>query len=153
MKPLLVGESNPYGSDPEYALFPNPGNSAGARLARILGMDVSAYLRAFDRVNLIPGMVCPCDRHRGGWCPPCARAAAKGLTAPFRVLLGARVTAAHGAQFHPFTTVEFGGGERRGWWLLLPHPSGRSRLWNDPVNTPRVRAAVSLIRDFARSAV
>ena len=35
----LVGEQNPYGADPNFALYPLPENAAGARLARFLGLQ------------------------------------------------------------------------------------------------------------------
>ena len=160
MKPLLVGESNPYSDDPRFALYPYPSNSAGARLARILGMARSEYLRVFDRVNLsglIPG--------RGSsWSVRNARVAASKLGHPVRVLLGARVAAAHGIAFRPFSAgvshgvvclrmkadaAKFGGQsasclEGGGCisYLVLPHPSGRSRLWSVPLADLRARAAV-----------
>jgi hypothetical protein len=34
MKPLLVGESNPYGGDPAFALYPSPPGCAGLRHQR-----------------------------------------------------------------------------------------------------------------------
>ena len=53
MKPLLVGECNPYGPDPKYALYPYPRNSAGGRLCRVVfNLPTRVYLEAFDRVNL-----------------------------------------------------------------------------------------------------
>jgi hypothetical protein len=35
-KILLVGETNPYGGDPRYALYNEPSNSAGGRLQRLI---------------------------------------------------------------------------------------------------------------------
>ena len=37
-KILLVGEANPYGEDPKYALFPQPRRAAGNRLRLIFGL-------------------------------------------------------------------------------------------------------------------
>lgn len=54
-RPLLVGECNPYGGDPGYALYPYPRNSAGGRLCRIIfKLPTTTYLDVFDRVNLCP---------------------------------------------------------------------------------------------------
>lgn len=97
MRPLLVGESNPYGSDPRFALYPLPERSAGGRLCRlVLGMRMAEYLRAYDRANL-------CD---GRWSAPTARSEAARLAttraAPI-VLLGARVASAFALDFEPFT--------------------------------------------------
>ena len=129
-KVLLVGESNPYGSDPRFALYPKPAGCAGARLCAILGVTDREYLQAFDRCNLTTL----------AWSLPSARRAAGRLTAKYRVLLGGRVAAAHGVEFIPFARVD-GRGARRGW-LVLPHPSGRSRLWNKPGTAVEARRLV-----------
>lgn len=122
---LLVGESNPYSDDPDFALYPRPRGSAGWRLCTaILGMTTSDYLRTFERVDLVSGR----------WRIAEARATAAQLTHRRRVLLGAKVAAAHGLPFTPFSRVEIRGHV----WLVWPHPSGRCRLW-----TP---AAVGLAR-------
>lgn len=56
MKPLLVGEQNPYGADPKFALYPYPENSAGGRLCfKVFGLTRHEYLARFDRVNLCSG--------------------------------------------------------------------------------------------------
>lgn len=92
-KPLLVGESNPYRSDPHFALYPAPDGCSGHRLCRlILKMGRRDYLEA--------------------------------------------VCSAFGVRYRPFETC--------GVRLVLPHPSGRCRLWNAPSNYGRVRAAVRL---------
>jgi hypothetical protein len=129
----LVGENNPYGPDPQYALYPLPENSAGGRLCSvILGMRRPDYLRVFTRVNLLS---------RPRWSAPAAREAAanlhEGLPADARViLLGKKVwdawfPALKCEPFRPF-----------GRFLALPHPSGLSRAWHDPTAVPRARAAV-----------
>lgn len=134
MKPLLVGEDNPYGSDPRYALYPEPEYSAGGRLCRlIMQMTVRQYIRAFERVNLCSGK----------WSMPEAKAYAKKLAAwayhsgtPM-VLLGSKVAGAFGLKFDPFTygdTVfgEVGDALFSVRIVQLPHPSGRNRMWNEP---------------------
>ena len=131
---LLVGESNPYGADPRFALYPEPPGCAGARLCAILGMTDREYLRTFDRVNLLGN---------GRWSLPAAREAAQTVTARYRVLLGARVAAAHGVPFLPFYRCAppwLEAGPQN--WLVLPHPSGRSRLWNEPGAAERARRLV-----------
>lgn len=145
---VLVGESNPYGADPHYALYPLPANASGGRLARILGFpSPRQYLRAFPhRVNLLVG---------NKWSAPATRAAADELLASLPVgsglvLLGTKVSAAFGADykmnvFEPrFTQV--GAAVLRGFWVVvLPHPSGLNRIWtSDPL-------AVTRARDAARS--
>lgn len=38
-KPILVGETNPYGGNPDYALYPDPPGSGGERLyAGVVGV-------------------------------------------------------------------------------------------------------------------
>jgi hypothetical protein len=134
VRPLIVGEHNPYGSDPHFALYPAPAGSAGARLAVILAMRRGQYLEAFDRVNLLT---------RDRWSLPLAREAAARLAHRRRVLLGAKVCAAHGVDFAPFHRVA---GD--GWWgVVLPHPSGRCRIWNDAGSSDLARAAVRKLLD------
>ena len=65
---LLVGESNPYGADPEFALFPLPERASGARLQEILRLSTGEYLRRHDRVNLCA---------EGKWSGPLARQSAQ----------------------------------------------------------------------------
>ncbi len=140
---LLIGESNPYGSDPRFALYPEPPGCAGARLCAILGYTKREYLRLFDRCNLLSGP---------RWSAPEARRAAEALDVDYRVLLGARVAAAHGLTFEPFCNVQDNGlGDCYAWrGVMLPHPSGRSRLWNDyPQAVARARG---LVRDLVRLA-
>ena len=58
MKPTLVGESNPYGGNDDYALYPAPNGCSGHRLCLlILGMDPEDYLEAFERLTgrALPG--------------------------------------------------------------------------------------------------
>ena len=137
---ILVGENNPYGGDPRYALYPEPANSAGGRLCRlVLGLTVKEYLRRFERVNLL---------QRPKWSARAARDAAacmlveKGLTAKF-VLLGRKVFDAFSAHvpddrsWAPFVA--------RGQFLMLPHPSGLCRIWSEPGRFAQAREAV---RDF-----
>lgn len=131
-RPLLVGESNPYGSDPSFALYPAPDGCSGHRLCRlVLGMRRADYLREFDRTNLC----------RGNWSREEAMAAAMSIlveragTARL-VLLGSQVCSAFGVPLVPFTVAD-------GVLLRLPHPSGRCRLWNDGGSFLRARAAVA----------
>lgn len=131
---IIVGEQNPYGADPAFALYPAPEASAGARLCRILGLHRRAYLDLFDRVNLLTA---------AKWSVPAAREAAAKVTHPRRILLGARVSAAFGVDFEPFTVARPHGAT---WtYAVLPHPSGRCRIWNDPRSVARARKTVSTL--------
>ena len=88
----LIGEQNPYGADPAFALYPLPENAAGARL----GARVSAAFGVPFRERLFDPEVCV-------------------LRAP----------------------------DIRRRILVAPHPSGRSREWNDPRAPERLRAALA----------
>lgn len=98
MKPILVGEANPYNGDPAYALWPDPPGASGDRLCRaILGLERGEYFRQFHRVNLCPRT----------WSLLIARARAEALTtdrdnASPLVLLGAKVCRAFGVKFEPW---------------------------------------------------
>ena len=128
-KPLLVGESNPYGGDPHFALYPAPDGCSGHRLCcLILGMRRADYLRVFSRCNL-------CDRCT--WSMKLARHRAVDLAASHEriVLLGSKVSAAFGLPFIPFS--------RSSNLLTLPHPSGLCRLWDLDGAVGRARSAVA----------
>lgn len=137
----LIGEDNPHSADPRHALFPYPANCAGERLQNlVMGVGVADYLRDYERVNLCAGR----------WSAPEARDRAEELLDSERsvlVLLGAKVARAFGWPHEPFAT----------YWVsrdhldrpacrvvLLPHPSGRCRIWNSPDAFAR---AQSILRD------
>ena len=124
-EPVLVGETTPYSQNPFYALYNRPSNSAGGRLQRlVLGLPPWNYLE-IKRRNLCTGR----------WGMARARNAAATLQQLFPfpghklVLLGANVCAAFNLVFTPFSTAE-----REDWeyYVILPHPSGLNRLWNEP---------------------
>ncbi len=139
MRPLLVGEVNPYGSDPGMALYPLPEGASGDRLRRILGMTRAEYLRTFDRVNL-------CE---GTWSTAAARRRAKELICggrPGYVLLGRRVAEAFGWRRWPAFSSNF-------HFVFLPHPSGRCREWDRLGSEERARQLVaSLLALIAKHA-
>lgn len=132
---LLVGESNPYGSNPDFALYPYPDNSAGHRLCtRVLNMSRAAYLKEFDRTNLCAGK----------WSMKEARdsAAKLRLSRIGIVALGSKVSRAFGLKFEPFKLVESSGV----FFAVLPHPSGLNRIWNDPLNYSAAKVCVDNLR-------
>jgi hypothetical protein len=134
MKPLLVGEANPYGGDPYYALYPAPDGCSGHRLCcLILGMARHDYLEVFDRINLCP--------HR--WNMREARQRAEtiwtGEQAPRVILCGSKVATAWQVPFVPFEISE------GGTVLVLPHPSGLCRLWAQRDSFRRARTAVKML--------
>ena len=140
MKPWLIGESNPWqapGEDPDHVfdLYPLPEHASGGRLARILGMSRTEYLRAFNRRNLLAGP----------WREAAARLEAARLTretgvAPL-ILLGAKVARAFGLTgTAPWQSLRVAPQGRT--LVTLPHPSGRCRAWGDPNASARARALV-----------
>lgn len=127
MTPLLIGEANPYGSDPYFALYPEPEGSAGHRLCHlVLGFKRAlTYLHAFERRNLCPQ----------AWNLRLAREEAIRLysTTPFQaVLLGRKVAAAFRLEDVPPFTIHrpWGDNFKNRWMVILPHPSGLCREWN-----------------------
>lgn len=133
MRPLLVGEDNPYGRDPRYALYPAPDYSAGGRLCfQIMKLSVKEYIKRFDRVNL-------CAEK---WGMKEARKRAEELLESHDVfvLLGSKVCKAFGLEFRPFTVyVVQRPREPLARVIVLPHPSGLNRIWNDPAAFERAR--------------
>lgn len=131
-KPILVGESNPYGGDPDYALYPAPDGCSGHRLATlILGMSREDYLDSFERVNLCVGK----------WSIKAARERVcelrRGESLRF-VLCGRKVCDAFGVTFAPYNAF-WCAGDR---FSVIPHPSGLCRLWNEPRAFEKARSAV-----------
>jgi hypothetical protein len=148
-RPYLVGESNPYGADPSFALYPSPHGCAGWRLAHIiLGMTDAQYLASFNRRNLLT---------RGRWSVPRAREAAQVLAAEARdagaplILLGANVADAFGCARSPgmaMGRVQDASGQVR---VLIPHPSGRCRVWSYPGAIAQARSLVLALIEARRA--
>jgi hypothetical protein len=128
MKPLLVGELNPYGADPDFALYPSPPGCAGDRLCRlVMELGKEEYLERFDRVNL-------CE---GKWMMRIARIEAYKITkseVSKVVLLGRKVATAFDCELQPF--------RHDSRFVALPHPSGLCRAWNESGAFRRAREAL-----------
>ena len=119
MTVTLVGEVNPYGADPKFALYHLPEYASGNRLRRILGLRAYTY-EALDRRNLCTGR----------WSLTDARLAAEEIlktSCPTVVILGRKAASAFRFK------GEFFSAEARGAVNLisLPHPSGLNPIWND----------------------
>ncbi len=156
MKPLLIGMNNPHSTDPDFDLFPRPAGVAGHRLWCMMAEAADGYfptweyVKAFDRVNLV----------RGEWSRPAATLKAGtmlangvGLNRPV-VLLGNEVVLAFkrgGMNLEDVALFKWVGPSKAFPWRVahIPHPSGRSHTWNDPV--VRQRAAVFL-KDLVKQA-
>jgi len=124
---LILGEINPYGPDPEFALYCDPPGCSGHRLRLFLGLPEADYLN-LHRKNL-------CD---GDWSMKAAQKRASALLdpqAPWQVivLLGRKVThafeklALNGVPLVAFSTRKCCPGMTL---VSLPHPSGQNAsLW------------------------
>ena len=127
-KILLVGEMNPYGADPDHALYCEPPHSAGGRLCRLVCQVHHRRYLAFRRVNL-------CESR---WSMIAARKKAVEIRSwrdrpEVVVLLGKKVQEAFGfpaAWNQPFAIRL--GNLVDPTYVLLPHPSGLCRVWNEP---------------------
>lgn len=140
IRATLVGEDNPHSSRSDLALYPHPANCAGERLQRlVLGVSIKEYLLEFSRVNL-------CQKR---WSLREARETASQIKAlghhePL-VLLGAKVCQAFGVPYIPFVLIPwaFNGVPPKRDVVVLPHPSGRCRAWNEPGAFERARLVLT----------
>lgn len=144
-KALLIGEMNPYGSNPRHALFHLPERATGHRLQdRILQVSAYDYYRNYDRMNLCVGK----------WSIKDARLVASIVRKRYFesrviVLLGAKVCSAFGLEYEPFAVYRRRTSYHPVWWasgapwprtyVVIPHPSGLNRLWNDKKMYDRAR--------------
>ncbi len=145
--PVFVGELNPYTDrDPRYDLYCEPERSAGARLQTLIcGLHKRTYLIRCGRRNLC----------RGAWSMAAARAEAVNVREVCRVdglrrnaivagartvpvLLGAKVCRAFDVEYRPF---EYHDPDV----VVLPHPSGLCRAWNEPGAFDRARYLLRIV--------
>lgn len=139
---LLVGETNPRSTDPRYALYHRPANSAGHRLqSRILAVHPRRTYLSMWRTNLC----------LGDWDPGSAAERAAELVRralPWRtvVALGVRVSGALGAalgvSLETFGDPHVFPGDLR--VVSIPHPSGLNLAWNEPSEAERARSLLRL---------
>lgn len=150
---LLVGELNPYGADPGYALYHEPPNSAGGRLQRlILGVSARRWYLPIWRTNLCEGawdmdealdgagVVLGLDQAPGPW----DVIVALGVSVNSALRRRAFRTLTHLTSWpEPFETIGLVLSTHQVTVVNLPHPSGRNLVWNEP---DRVQAARDLMR-------
>lgn len=131
MKPLLIGEANPYQTDERlairYALHPDPPRASGGRLCFfVMGLDEQTYLSRYDRVNLChPKWHLPTAREKA------YRVLGERQSTDVIVLCGAKVAAAFDLPSAPFKVYR----DPVDVWpvrVVLPHPSGLCRVWHTP---------------------
>lgn len=119
---LVVGEANPFGGDPKFALYHLPRTSSGNRLRNIMGLTDLQYA-CLCKVNLCPRK----------WSAKAARLTAVALYRGSRdtvlVLLGSKVRSVF-PDAPPLFALRYA---NYGLVLVsIPHPSGACRLWNVP---------------------
>lgn len=138
---LFVGEDNPYGADPDMALYPRPINASGNRLRKILGLRLSTYLgEGIRRCN-----VCSTK-----WSWRSARRRARELLEEDRQKCCLIVVLGHKNRklFGLSSFFEALPREEKVPLLSLPHPSGRVLIWNDREKVLIVRR---LLTEYAPS--
>lgn len=140
---LVVGMAPGPRTSSSLPMFPHPAASAGGRLHAMSGMPAEAYLGRLRRANLC----------RGAYSVPEARDRARTLyfehrsvhaPRPRLVLCGRRVARAFLEALGERDDPEW---FRPGAWagvdyVVVPHPSGRCREYNDPANRARAGEAV-----------
>jgi hypothetical protein len=139
VKPVLIGMNNPYNGDPRYALYPSPDISAGGRLCTMflaaanragIHADSFDYISGFERMNLI---------NTPTWDPVSAKIASRTLKPTLMgrevIICGVSVLTMMDLQRHEWLCWHrrppdlF---ENSFDYVLIPHPSGRCREYNDP---------------------
>lgn len=144
MKMLIVGEA-PAAKRPEWSVLQGP---SGERLARLFGCD---WREVADAVNLLDWHQRADANGESKFPAPEAKAAARmllrvhpglngvGPACPLVLLLGRRVAHAFGvtgvAYFETTVVCSRTAAEPvQRPAVVVPHPSGRSRWWNEPAN-------------------
>ena len=146
MRPLLIGQAP---SRSRARLAPLSGQS-GRRLARYCDVNLAGFLHMFERRNLLTDW--PGKAPGGGDLFPvldgrrAADAMREAVSERVVVLLGAGVARAFRLHHLPILTWSKFHKDSLGAVAVCPHPSGRSRWWNDPANR---EAAIAFWRELA----
>ncbi len=134
MKPLLIGEACNLPCGTAFS------GRSGLTLATLAGLTLDEFLDAFDRVNLLKRWPGRSGGAKGHLFPmKAATAAARRLDVEGRhvVLAGRRVASAFGLRRFDFLeSVALDKGEAS--CVVVPHPSGIVRLYNEPAFRLRV---------------
>ena len=153
---LLIGQAPGPNTNPDAPLWPEPASSTGGRLAGFAGMGARAYLRTFDRINLLNEFPGRTQKRDDTWPVRDARIAASAirplLLGRSVILVGRNVSDAFSLgeiPFHTWTRLTAG---RRFLFdvAVIPHPSGRNHWYRKPENMEQVRAFWSAIREYPR---
>ena len=136
--------------NPEYhALFPHPANCTGHKLWKMTGLSRGDYVKITRRnvVALWPGDgFFPVDIARKG------AAVLRPLLAGHHVVFMGRVVATVFGHYKPeLLTWRTLGGETGYTWVVLPHPSGRNRWYNDATNRGAAELLMRQVGDAHRA--
>jgi len=129
------------------------GGPVGRKLMEVLGCDLRSYVRGFRRLNLVqsfPGRTNGADAFDAAEAGMAWARLRENVAQRMVVLLGAKVAdvatvglwRAHG-WCAPFDHLQVR-------MMVVPHPSGLNRWWNDPANTA---AATIALRRFCAEAL
>lgn len=157
VRPLLLGEAPAANGDPDRPLSGLPSR----RICRCLGVPFDDGAEAYRQVlarfrvrntirsreDAYPWSAPAARRHAEEWLPDYLRGGA-----PVIVCLGRRAAGAIG-HHGPWYEWRESDGELRYASVLVPHPSGLNRAWNDPKTTARFRAALEQAIDRAGALV
>lgn len=138
----ILGERPGPNTDPSRPLYPHTSTGAAANLARLMGLSIEEYLEITDRYNASDaplgyegcGSLIPRDRVRRIWdrlvrsenielLIVCGRETQRALPSPWRTTLEMLEP-----EYVPDGTTV----------LLIPHPSGRNRVFNEREYKARV---------------
>lgn len=138
----IIGEAPGHNTSPKLPVFPLPSSSAGGRLISYSKISPAVYLGMFWRKNVYT--------YLEPWSRADARFRAEGILEIMRlrgitraVLLGVRVGAAFGLPELWSHGERFGNRLNPGIELaVIPHPSGRCRVYNDVAAQRRAGATL-----------
>ena len=146
MRPLVVGEAPSRTSDPADPIT----GRCGAKIAALAGLTVDEFADRFERANLLDAYPGKLDGSKGTlWDPISAKKRADEIVGErfgasrYVVLLGRRVATAFGVGRVDY--MEETAAIRGAAVVVLPHPSGINRWYNDARNVARASAFMKRI--------
>ena len=134
MRPYILGLNSPQGSEPSDATIKG---SSGERLWQMVHerteIPLATWMKRTQRISLLEALALPSNyrklaKARGAYLRPMIRGRVV-------VLLGQDVADAVGHMAAPFVW--------EGTWVMIPHPSGKTRTYSDPA----YRAAVGALME------
>ena len=146
----MIGQAPGPKTSPNYPLFPFPPTSAGGKLHKLTGLSLEDYFKKYERTNLLRDF--PGATPGGGdrWPLQEARAAARALVPSLKgrrvLFIGRNVSRAfmYGGGFEYFHL--YYQEEDDFTFAIVPHTSGVSRFYNDPVNVASAQKFLSSIQ-------